>query len=121
VTVSTLGCLGVDRSTLIGDLSNESVVVVSGVGGGLDSAIRKGNGERSGYIAISILGLGLLEVSLAVVISNTVLIGIGLGGKLLNRSMIGGGGTIGWGSSSGNSGYKSRSEDNLNTETKLSK
>ena len=114
VTVSTLGCLGVDGGTFIGDLSDESVVVVSGVGGGLDSAVGKGDGERSGYVALSILGLGLLEVSLAVVISNTVLIGIGLRGKLLNGSVIRGGGTIGWGSSGGNSGYESRGEDNLN-------
>ena len=39
VTVSLLGLRGVDGGSLECDISDESVVVVSGVGGGLDSAV----------------------------------------------------------------------------------
>ena len=114
VAVTSSGLRGVDGGTLIGDLSDETVVVVGGVGGGLDSAVGKGNGEGTGYVALSVLGLSLLEVGLAVVISNSVFVGERLGGQLLGG--IRGGGTIGWGSSGdgGGNGHKSRGEDNLN-------
>merc|ERR1719468_533665 len=113
VSITSLGGLGVDGGALIGDLSDETVVVVGGVGGGLDSAVGKGNGEGTGYVALSVLGLGLLEVCLAVVISNSVFVGEGLGSQLLGG--IGGGCAIGWGSSGdgGGNGHKSRGEDNL--------
>ena len=83
MTISLLGLRGVDGSSLIGDISNESVVVVSGVGGGLDSAIGKSNNEATSDNTIAILALSLLEVGLAVVISNSILIGERLRGKLL--------------------------------------
>ena len=83
MTVSLLGLRGVDGSSLVGDISNESVVVVSGVGGGLDSAVGKSNNEATSDNTIAILALGLLEVGLAVVISNSILIGERLRGKLL--------------------------------------
>ena len=70
-------------STRVGNLSNKSILMVSGVGGGLESSIRKSNGEGSGNIAVSILSLSLLEVSLRVVISYPILISIWLGSKLL--------------------------------------
>ena len=62
MSVSSSRLCGVDCGTFIGHLSNESVVVVSSVGGGLDSAIGKSNGERSSNFALSILSLRLLEV-----------------------------------------------------------
>merc|ERR1739838_1016108 len=71
VSVSSCGLWGVDWGSLVGDLSNESVVVVGGVGGGLDTTIGKSDGERSSNLALSVLGLGLLEVSLRVVVSDT--------------------------------------------------
>ena len=83
VSVSLLWLWWVDWGTLISDISDESVVVVSGVGGGLDSAIGKSNHKASGDNTIGILGLGFLEVGLAVVISNSILIGERLRGKLL--------------------------------------
>merc|ERR1719468_1191608 len=112
-SITSLGGLGVDGGALIGDLSDETVVVVGGVGGGLDSAVGKGNGERTGNVALSVLGLGLFEVGLAVVISNSVFVGERLGSQLLGG--IGGGCAIGWGSSGdgGGNGHKSRGEDNL--------
>merc|ERR1712025_989611 len=109
MSISSLGFLGVDRGTLIGDLSDETVVVVSGVGGGLDSAVGKGDGERSSYVSISVL-----EVGLGVVISNAVFIGERLRGEFLNWG-IGGGGSISWGSSGDGSSHsdESRGEDDL--------
>ena len=96
VAVSLLGLRGVDGGSLVCDISNESVDVVSGVGGGLDSAVGKSNHEATSDNTISILALGLLEVGLAVVISNSVFISIRLRGELLllvthNRGAIGGG------------------------------
>ena len=83
VAVSLLGLRGVDGGSLVGDISDESVVVVSGVGGGLDSAVGKSNCEASTDNAVAILALSLLEVGLAVVISDSVLIGERLRGELL--------------------------------------
>merc|ERR1712136_244141 len=60
-------------SSLIGDLSNESKVVVSMVGGGLDSAIRESNGVGSSNVSIVILGFSLSEVGSTVVISYSIL------------------------------------------------
>merc|ERR1739848_405117 len=76
--------LGVDRGALIGDLGDITVVVVSGVGHGLDSAIGKGNLVRSRNVTSGISGLRSLEVSLGVVIGNSVLESIGSGLALLN-------------------------------------
>ena len=106
MSVSFLGLWWVDRGALIGHLSNKAIVVVSSVGGGLDPAIRKSNGERSGNFALSILSLRLLEVSLRVVISYSIFIGKWLRGELLllvrsrfvcRGGVVGGRGAIGWG------------------------
>merc|ERR1719433_2100918 len=72
-----LGLRG-DRLSLVGDLSNISVVVVRGVLDMLGTAIRKSNGVRSCDNTRSISRLSSVEVSLGVVISNSVLVGIGL-------------------------------------------
>jgi len=64
MAISSCRLWGIDSSTFIGHLSNKSVVVVSSVGGGLDSAIRKSNGVRSRNFSLSILSLRFLEVSL---------------------------------------------------------
>merc|ERR1711913_218748 len=118
VSVSLLGLWGVDRGALIGHLSNKSIVVISSVGGGLDSAIRKSNGERASNLALSILGLGLLEVSLGVVIGDSILIGEWLRGKLrlllVSRGwVVWGGSTIGWGTSSSGHSEDSRGNKEL--------
>ena len=117
VSVSSLGLWGIDCSALISDLSNESVVVISSVGGGLDPSVGEGDGERSSDLALSILGLRLLEVSLRVVIGYTVLIGVWLGGKLLlfvgRGRVVGRGSTVGWGAIGGNSGQESSGDKKL--------
>merc|ERR1712123_246243 len=83
MTISFLWLWWIDSGTLIGHLSNKSIVVVSSVGGGLDSAIGKSNGERSSNFALSILGLRLAEAVLRVVISYSILVSEWLRGKLL--------------------------------------
>ena len=92
VSVSLLGLWGVDGGALVGDISDESVDVISGVGGGLDSAVRKSNHEATGNDTVGILCFCLLEVSLAVVISNSVLISERLRGELLRLVGSRGGG-----------------------------
>merc|ERR1719270_106655 len=79
MSVSLLWLWGVDRGTLIGNFSNKSIVVVSSVGGGLDSAIRKSNHEGSSNFAFSILSFGLLGV----VINYSIFISKWLRGELL--------------------------------------
>ena len=111
MTVSLLGLRGVDGSSLVCDISNETVDMVSGVGGGLDSAVGKSNHEATGNDTVGILCFCLLEVGLAVVISNSVLVSIRLGGKLLRS--IGSRGSIGGRSSSESCGDESGGDDEL--------
>ena len=111
VAVSTGGLRGVDGGALVGDVGDESVLVVSGVGGGLDPAVGESDHEASGNNTVGVLGLGLLEVGLAVVVSHAVLVGVGLRGELLGD--IGGGGAIGGGSSSESCGDEGGGKDDL--------
>ena len=69
--------LGLSR---VGHLSNIPVDVISVVVDSLDSAIRKVHGVRSLDQTSAIIGLGLLEGSLRVVIVDSV--GVGVGGGL---------------------------------------
>ena len=100
MAVSLLGLRGVDGGSLVGDISDESVLVISSVGGGLDSAVRKSNHEATGNDTVGILCFCLLEVGLAVVISHSVLVSVRLGGELLRH--VGSGGSV-----CGRSGSKS--------------
>ena len=111
VSVSTGGLWGVDWGTFIGDISKESVLVVSGVCGGLDTAIRKSNHEATLDNTSSILSFCLLEVNLAVVIVDSVLVSKWLRGEFLWG--IWGRGSIGWGASSESGGHEGRSENDL--------
>ena len=117
VSISFLRLRWVDRGSLIGNLSNKPIVVVSSVGGGLDSSVRESNGERSGNFALSILSLSLLEVVLRVVISYSIFIGKWLRGELLllvDRCwVVGGRGAIGWGTSSTGKGSSAGEDHKL--------
>ena len=100
--VATRGGGGVDSVAGVGHLSHKAVGVVSCVGGGLDTAVGEGDSERAGNVATSVLGLSLLEVGLAVIISHAVLVGLGLGGQLLLH--VGSRGAVGRGAGRGRQG-----------------
>ena len=97
VTVSLSGLRGVDRGALVADLGDKAVDVVGGVLGCLDPAVGQSNHIAASDNTVGILGLSLLEVGLAVVIVDSILIGKRLGGELLllvdcwRRGTIGGG------------------------------
>jgi hypothetical protein len=78
--------LRVGSNTLIGDISNISVVVVSGVLHMLDPAIGKSNRVGSENIAGSITRLSSIEGSLGVVILDSILVGVGLRDISIGRS-----------------------------------
>merc|ERR1712025_1516086 len=84
--------LGVNGNSLVGDLSNVAIDVVSSVGDLLGTAVREGHGVRAAHNSVSIRGLGSLEVGLRVVVSNSVGVGVGLGSLLVDRLVVGGGG-----------------------------
>jgi len=90
------------------------------VSGGLDPSVGKGNGVRSSNITVGILVLFLLEVSLAVVIIYSILVGKGLRGQLL--LLIRGRCSIARGvrkSSSSSSGNQGRGKNNLKCKDKI--
>merc|ERR1739846_302275 len=72
------GSIRVSSDSIISDISDISVVVVGGVLDMLGTAIGKSNIIRSRDNTGSISSLSSIEVSLGVVISNSVLVGIGL-------------------------------------------
>merc|ERR1719472_337829 len=76
---------GVDGLAGVGDLSNVAGDVVGVVGDGLDPAVGEVDRVRSSHGTSAIVGLGLLEVGLGVVIGHSV--GVGVGGGL---SKVGG-------------------------------
>ena len=121
VAVSTGGLRGVDGGALVGDVGDESVDVVSGVLGGLDPAVGESDHEASGNNTVGVLGLGLLEVGLAVVVSHAVLVGERLRGELLGDIggglVVGGGGGVGRGAVSGDQGDEGSGDNNLQQGT----
>ena len=121
MAVSTGGLRGVDGGALVGDVGDESVLVVGGVGGGLDPAVGESDHEASGDNTSGVLGLGLLEVGLAVVVSHAVLVGEGLRGELLGDIggglVVGGGRGVGRGAVSGDEGDEGSGDNNLQQGT----
>ena len=111
VALSRLG--RVDWGALVADLGDEAVDVVSGVLGGLDPAVGQGDHIAAGNNAVSVLSLCLLEVGLAVVVVDSILVGERLGGELLflvdNRR----GGTVSGGASGEGDSHKGRGNGNL--------
>ena len=101
--------LRVRRSSLIGDLSDESGLVGSSVGGGLDSAVRESNSEGSSNVSVFVLVLVLLEVGVGIVVSYSILVGKGFRGLIISLSIIGSRGSR----EGSSSGYKSRGKDKL--------
>ena len=89
-------CIGfdlrVDGNSLVRDISNISIVVVSSVLDVLGSAVRKSNRVRSNNSAISISRFSSLESSLGVIIRNSIGVGVWFRGLLL--LVVGGRGVI---------------------------
>ena len=83
MAVTSSGLWGVDWLPGVGHLGHEPVDMVRRVGGCLDPPVRQGDREGSRDNTVGILGLRLLEVGLAVVVSHAVLIGVRLGWQLL--------------------------------------
>ena len=89
--ISTRGRRGEDRLSGVRDLGDEAVGVVGGVGGGLDPAVGQGDGEGASHVAAGVLGLTLLEVGVAVVVGDAVLVGVRLWRQLFLWGAVGGG------------------------------
>ena len=70
--------LRIDRHTLIGDLGNKTMVVISSVLHMLNPAVREGHRVGPNDVAHSISRLSSVEGSLGVVILDSVLVGVGL-------------------------------------------
>ena len=102
---------GVDGLTGVGDLSDVSGQVVGVVGDGLDPAVGKVDGVRSSHGTSAIVGLGLLEVGLGVVVGHGVGVGVGGGlGEVGGGNGVHHGGVLGGG---GGSGHKGKGDDGL--------
>ena len=99
--ISTLGLRRVSSGARVGHLRNEPGLVGRRVGGRLDTTIRQGDREGALHVAVRVLRLRLLEVGLAVVVGDTVLVGEWLGGELLDDVMGGGRVTL-----AGDTGHK---------------
>ena len=107
---------GVDGLAGVGDLSNVAGQVVGVVGDGLDPAVGKVDGVRSGHGTGAIIGLGLLEVGLGVVVGHGVGVGVGgglseVGGSVAGNGVDDGGrGVLG---SGGGDGHKGKGGEGL--------
>jgi hypothetical protein len=111
---------GVDGDTFVFDISDITVVVVSGVGHSLDTAIGKSNLVRS-RDSFAVSGFLGVEVSSGVVILDSVLESVWFWGFIVMRS--GGGGMVwgrgvirGWRSSGESHRYSHEGSDNGKTE-----
>merc|ERR1719208_707234 len=92
----------VSSNSLVGNLSNVSIVVIRGVLNVLGTPIGKSNRVGSGDDSRTIGCLGSVEVGLGVVIGNSVLVGVGfilaLGFNIRSRFVgRGRGGRVSWG------------------------
>merc|ERR1712106_879330 len=69
--------IGVGSSALIADLRDEAIIVVGVVVDSLDMAVRKVDRVRSLNNTIAIIGLSLVEGGSRVVISDSIVVGVG--------------------------------------------
>ena len=101
-SVSALGCRGVLSLSLVFDISDESTVVISGVGHDLGTTVGEGHAVFTVDNTFGVLGFRLVEAGARVVILDSVLVGERLRGQFLNfvgsGVVRGGGGFVGGGS-----------------------
>ena len=107
--VSTGRGRGVDSSAGVLNGGNVAGQVVGVVGDGLDPAVGEVDGVRSSHGTSAIVGLGLLEVGLGVVVSHGVGVGVGgglseVGGSVAGSVDNGGRGVLGSGRGDGHKG-----------------
>merc|ERR1712106_825215 len=69
--------LGVGSGALIADLRDEAIIVVGVVVDSLDTAVREVDRVRSLNNTVAIIGLSLVEGSSRVVISDSIVVGVG--------------------------------------------
>ena len=109
--ISTGRGRGVDSLTSVLNGGNVSGDVVGVVGDGLDPAVGKVDGVRSSHGTSAIVGLGLLEVGLGVVVGHGVGVGVGGGlGEVGGGNGVHHGGVLGGG---GGSGHKGKGDEGL--------
>merc|ERR1712106_105911 len=94
--------LGVGSGALIADLRDEAIIVVGVVVDSLDTAVREVDRVRSLNNTVAIIGLSLVESSSRVVISDSIVVGVGgdlskvrdgvSSGSLHNGGLVGRGG-----------------------------
>ena len=109
--VATSRLRGVDSLTSVLNGGNVSGQVVGVVGDGLDPAVGKVDGVRSSHGTSAIVGLGLLEVGLGVVVGHGVGVGVGGGlGEVGGGNGVHHGGVLGGG---GGSGHKGKGDEGL--------
>ena len=108
--VSTGRGRGEDSLSRVGDLSHIAVNMVSGVGDGLDPAVREGHGVGAADVSSGIACLSGVEVGLGVVVGNTVGVGVRLRELLDNNGgcVVGGGGVDNRGRGVGRGGVDDR-------------
>jgi len=75
--------LRVDWGALVGHLGHVAVHVVGCVLHGLDTAVREGDGVGPGDNTVGIACLGSVEVSLGVIVSHAIGVGVGFGSLLV--------------------------------------
>merc|ERR1739845_86232 len=81
--------LRVDRDSLVADISNISVVVVRGVLDSLGTAIRESNRVLTRDNTVSVSSLSSIEPGVGVVISNAILVSVGLLNLRVGRGRVG--------------------------------
>ena len=109
--VATSRLRGVDSLTSVLNGGNVASQVVGVVGDGLDPAVGEVDGVRSSHGTGAIVGLGLLEVGLGVVVGHGVGVGVGGGlGEVGGGNGVHHGGVLGGG---GGSGHKGKGNEGL--------
>ena len=114
--VATSRGRGVDGLARVGNLSDVASQVVGVVGDGLDPAVGKVDGVRSGNGTGAIVGFTLAESCARVVVSNSVLVGVGgglskVGGSVASNGVDNGGRVVLGGG--GGNGHKGKGGEGL--------